>query len=480
MLLMIGGPALGQECFVIRVIDEATGRGVPLVELRTVNEVSYWTDNGGVVALDDPELMGQRVFFHVGSHGYEFAADGFGYRGTALDVTPGGTATLQLKRLNLAERLYRITGAGLYRDTLLAGLAAPLAQPLLNAQVMGSDSVLNALYRGRLYWFWGDTNRPGYPLGNFHVPGATSRLPGDGGLDPSVGVDLKYFVGPNGFAKETCRMPGEGPTWITGLTVLPDPDGRERMFAAYAKIRPPLDTYQRGIVEWNDDAQVFEKRLEFPVDAPAAPHGHPFELDGYVYFGDPYPTTRVLADPGHLLDLGAYECFTCLVDEAVQRDATGAVAWSWRKDAQPLTQEAEAKLVQAGHLRPEEARFQLHDAGGAPVLAHRGSVGWNDYRKRWVMIATQQFGTSVLGEVWYAEADALTGPWTLARKVVTHDRYSFYNPKQHPYFAQLGGRLIYFEGTYTRTFSGNEHATPRYDYNQIMYRLDLESFAREP
>ncbi len=36
-----------------------------------------------------------------------------------------------------------------------------------------------------------------------------------------------------------------------------------------------------------------------------------------------------------------------------------------------------------------------------------------------------------------------------------------------------GGRLIYFEGTYTQTFSGNPVATPRYDYNQIMYRLDL-------
>ena len=33
--------------------------------------------------------------------------------------------------------------------------------------------------------------------------------------------------------------------------------------------------------------------------------------------------------------------------------------------------------------------------------------------------------------------------------------------------------MIYFEGTYTREFSGNPVATPRYDYNQLMYRLDL-------
>jgi hypothetical protein len=43
----------------------------------------------------------------------------------------------------------------------------------------------------------------------------------------------------------------------------------------------------------------------------------------------------------------------------------------------------------------------------------------------------------------------------------------------HPFFDQEGGRIIYFEGTYASTFSGNTNPTPRYDYNQIMYRLDL-------
>ena len=36
-----------------------------------------------------------------------------------------------------------------------------------------------------------------------------------------------------------------------------------------------------------------------------------------------------------------------------------------------------------------------------------------------------------------------------------------------------GGRFLYFEGTYTKMFSGTSQGTPRYDYNQIMYRLDL-------
>ena len=79
----------------------------------------------------------------------------------------------------------------------------------------------------------------------------------------------------------------------------------------------------------------------------------------------------------------------------------------------------------------------------------------------------------MLGEVYLAEAAALEGPWVRAKKILTHDRYSFYNPKHHPFMVEEGGRFIYFEGTYSNTFSGNEHPTPRYDYNQVLYRLDL-------
>ncbi len=87
-------------------------------------------------------------------------------------------------------------------------------------------------------------------------------------------------------------------------------------------------------------------------------------------------------------------------------------------------------------------------------------------------VFTQHFGSSLLGEIWYSEADAPEGPWRKATKIVTHDKYSFYNPKQHPYFS--AGRFLFFEGTYNHTFSGNTDQTPRYDYNQIMYRLDLD------
>jgi hypothetical protein len=113
-----------------------------------------------------------------------------------------------------------------------------------------------------------------------------------------------------------------------------------------------------------------------------------------------------------------------------------------------------------------------------PVQLHRSSVYWNDYRQSWVMIGVQAAGDSFLGEVWFSEAPTPEGPWENAIKVATHNRgstsdYSFYNPTSHPFFDQANGRFIYFEGTYADTFSGNSNPTPLYDYNQVMYRLDL-------
>ena len=490
-LLLAAAPELDVEFkpFVIEVIDDQTGRGVPLVELKTVDGERYYTDSGGVVAFSEPGLMDQKVFFHVSSHGYEFAKDGFGFRGKALDVTPGGNATLKIKRQSIAERLYRVTGAKQYRDTLLAGREAPIEQPLLNGQVFGSDSVVNGVYNGRIYWFWGDTTRPAYPLGNFHVPGAVSRLPANGGLDPERGVNLDYFVDDKGFAKAMAKMPGEGPTWLTGLAVLKDRQGKERLLASYMKVKGFLNVYRRGLAEFNDDEQQFDSLVEFEPDSPLYPLGHTFlhKTDGveYVYFANPYPLIRVRATAEDYRNLSAYEGFTCLKPGAwlaekkaeaalLDRGDDGKLRYAWKKDTAVVGPAEQRRLVKAGLLRDDEAWLKLTDAEtGKPVYGHSGSVNWNAFRKRWIMIALESGGTSPLGEIWYSEAEAPEGPWTRARKIVTHNKYSFYNPKHHPMFDKDGGRYIFFEGTYTHTFSGNPDQTPRYDYNQIMYKLDL-------
>ncbi len=474
--------------FRIQVVEAGTGRGVPLVELKTVNQIRYYTDSNGIVAFDEPGLLNQKVYFSITSHGYEADKDGFGYRGAAFQITEGGSAQVVIRRINIARRLYRVTGEGIYRDSALTGDKSPLREPLLNGQVFGQDSVVNAIFQGKIYWFWGDTNRPDYPLGNFHVPGAVSALPSRGGLAPQFGVDLSYFVDDKGFALPTAPIAGDGPTWISGLTVLDDPSGRERMFAFYAKIRKMLEVYERGLAEFNPENKRFEKVIKFPDPTTFAgehPDGHSFlhEDNGinYIYYANPYPLLRIPADPDRLKDPTACEAYTCLapgtrlLQQQVDRGAEGRLHYGWKTNTQLVRQDQQAKLIASRRITAEESLLNLRDIdSGKTVQAHGGSVYWNDYRKRWVMITVESYGsTSALGEVWYALADTPLGPWIYAKKIVTHDRYSFYNPKQHPMLDQDLGRIIFFEGTYTTTFSGNSNPTPRYDYNQIMYQLDL-------
>ena len=416
-LLTLATPVLAGQPFAIEVVDSRTGRGVPLVELRTVNEIRYVTDSRGIVAFDEPGLMGRKVFFSVSGHGYEFPKDGFGFRGKALDVVAGGRGRVEVNRINIAERLYRVIGAGIYRDSVLVGDRVPIREPILDAQVLGSDSVLNAVFRGRVHWFWGDTNRPGYPLGNFHSPTATSKLPGDGGLDIEVGVDLDYAVDADGFAAPSAPLPGEGPTWLDGLTVLKDSSGNERLFAAFAKIKPPMDTYERGLAEFNPETRKFARVASIPLDAPAHPTGHPFHhrTDGvdYVYFADPYPLVRVRADVDDLTHPERFEAFTCLLPGStvdrpeVDRAPDGSPRYAWRRGARAVDAQGQAKLLKAGAIREADALLQLQDVDtGRKVVAHRGSTYWNDYRGRWVMIAVEIGGSSsFLGEVWLAEAD---------------------------------------------------------------------------
>ena len=484
--------------FAIHVIDDVTGRGVPLVELKTTANVVYVSDSNGVVAFDEPGLMNQKVWFAASSHGYELPKDGFGLRGRALEVTPGGSATIKIKRINIAQRIYRVTGAGIYCDSVLVrrgspdpaekptlGLpAVPIDQPLLNGKVVGSDSVQTAIYGGKLRWFWGDTLRPAHPLGLFHVPGAVSELPERGGLPADKGVNLKYFVGDDGFARATCQMPGDGLTWIQSVTTVTDAGGKEALLGFYMKVRAPLSVYRHGICRWNDKNESFEHAVDVPEQSPIVPLGHTFiykdDKTKYVYFGDPFPVARVPATAEQFLDLSQYEAFTCLTpgsrvgEHKIERDADGRLVWGWKKNTSPVDAMSEPGFVNVGLLKPEECRFRTVDAEGQHVVAHRGSMNWNDYRKKWIAIFTEYFGTSMIGEIWYAEAESPTGPWTKAVKIVTHDNYSFYNPLHHRYFDADGGRVIYFEGTYTHTFSGNDYQTPRYDYNQVMYKLELD------
>jgi hypothetical protein len=481
-----------------RVIDAETGQGVPLVELETVNGLIFVTDNAGRVAFHEPGLMNRPVFFTVRSHGYEVAKDGFGFAGVKVTPRIGIPSEIKLKRVNTAERLCRLTGEGLYRDSVLLGYKPPAPEFLNPGRVGGQDSIQATIHRNRVYCFWGDTQRMDYPLGLFRMAGATFSvpIPGTEQFDPSNGIPYKYFVDENGFARAMMPLPErpEGVIWVGAVFTAPDDQGEERLIGHYSRRKGLHGEYEQGIALFNDDHAIFESIKQLPLDETwRRPSGHPIHYQEggrqWLLFGSPTPNVRVPAMLQAVLDPNAYEAFTCVGPsgdsgaEQPDLDDVGAPQWRWQKELPPVTSSIEQKWITTGRLAPEHARFCPTDASNreSRIVLHSGTVRWNEFRKAWVLIAGQIDGkASFLGEVWYAEAVHPTGPFQKAVKIATHDRQTFYNVCHHGFLDSDGGRTIHFEGTYTNDFSGNPIKTPRYNYNQVLYRLDLTSPMLEP
>jgi hypothetical protein len=460
-----------RQCMAIRVFDRASGRGVPIVDLAAFGEHA-WSDSQGMIAYCNPDHVGQSVTFDFASHGYALAAGG---TKVTLATAAGGSASVALERSLPAERLYRITGAGIYRDSVVLGLRTPLANPTLVSQVAGSDTGSTAIYKGRLFWLWQDTNRVSYWLGNFKGTAATTALPGPGGgLSPDVGADLRYFQGSDGFAAPMCPGCEGGPAWMAGIVSVPDDVGAETLFAGYAIVDGSGAAKETGLARFDDAAGSFQRVLtDFGTRANfTRPDGHAAKFGrgagAYVHYFD---RLRIPATARAFLNPAAYEELTPFGPAGtLMRAADGTPDYQWRAGGRHADSAA-LKAAGVGTEQDLDGHVVASDTGQALSLVGN-SFAWNAHRGRFVRVAQQLGGsTSLLGELWHAEADTPMGPWVHAAKIVTHDGYTFYNAFHHPEFDR--GRYLYLEGTYTSTYT-NATPTPRYDYNQVMYRLDLD------
>jgi hypothetical protein len=458
--------AAPKDFFAIRVVDDATGRGVPLAYLRSVYKQTYVTDSAGYIAFNEPGLMdGRDVWVSVKSYGYEDPTGAFGIRGVALKPKAGGTQEIRLKRTQIDERLYRMNGYGIYRDSVLLGKPTPIKEPLLNAQVTGSDTVQCAVYKGRLFWNWQDTDRVGFELGNFSMTGATTELPPK--IDPEKGLSFTYFAPkPGEFARPMAQVPQEGnhPIWADGLTVVPDKDGRERMICRYIAANKDFSPAQSGLLVYDDDKQVFLPLAKFSGprnggDTPG-PGGHAVYVRDngvrYVYYGN---NVRVKADFESAIDPAAYESFTCLNADGKADRKDGKLVWQWRKNAKPVNFHNANELVKKSVISADESPYQLKDVEtGKSLETVSAGIAWNDYTQSWVNVFGQRGGDTLVGEIWVSTAASPEGPWIAARKIATHamekNNNDFYNPVQHYELNQEGGRYVYFSGTFVNTFSG--------------------------
>jgi hypothetical protein len=445
MLSSWSGTAHSLEPCRIELVEKGSGWPVPLVELRTTHQVRLVSDNAGVIACDLPELMGRETWFTIFGHGYDVPSDGFGQRGVRLTPQPGQTLRVELMRHTIAKRLGRLTGGGLFAESQKTGRELDWRE----SGILGSDSVQNAVHRGKLFWAWGDTIVPGYPLGIFDMTSATTAVQPLASFEPPLRLKLEYFTDAKGAPRGVAKMPGEGPTWVSAYVSLPDKTGTPRLVGTYIKVRQNMEAHTSGLCVWNDESSSFEQlrvlwtKSDAAPKQPPAPDGQPaFWKDAaskdWVFFGNPFPTMRCPA-----------------TFEAWQDSSTWEV------------------------LKPQASLASASD--GKPVKPHTGSIAWNGFRKRWITVFMESFGKpSAFGELWYAEADAPTGPWGAAVKILSHENYTFYNPRLHPEFTPAGSPILLFEGTYTAEFADRPPPTPRYNYNQMLYRLDLDDPALAP
>jgi hypothetical protein len=359
----------------IEVADKDCGWPVPLVELQTLHGVRFVTDNAGLIAFDLPELMGKETWFEVKGQGYQIKKDGFGYAGIRFTPLPGQVHRVEVERTIIARRLGRLTGGGLFGESQKLGAE----QTWQESGLLGSDSVQNAVYHGKLFWFWGDTTLPRYPLGIFDSTGATTSPLPLASFEPPLRLTLEYFRDKQGAPRGLAKMPGEGPTWLSACVSLPDAQGREHLVATYAKDQGFVHIYRQGLAVWDDATESFKLLRLLWEESATAPHplpvpdGHAVKYTdsagkSWVLFCNPFPMVRCPA---------TFE------------------AWQDPHSWEPL---APQKTLRAAGT-------------GEKVRAQSGSMAWNSWRKRWVTVFVQDSGKpSTLGEVWYAEARTPTGP----------------------------------------------------------------------
>ena len=130
-----------------------------------------------------------------------------------------------------------------------------------------------------------------------------------------------------------------------------------------------METYQRGLVEFDPRTRSFQKRAEFPIDLAAYagdhPGGHPFvrregDID-YIYYCSPYPLVRVPANPESLADPRTWETFTCLEpgtrfnQEKLDRGSDGRLRYGWKQQTQLISQEQQGKLIKSGRIKEDES-----------------------------------------------------------------------------------------------------------------------------
>lgn len=485
----------------IHFIDSVTGNGIPMIIIQSTYKTRYISDSNGYIAFFEPGLMNLSISFTIeDAAGYHAKVDAWtNLELIQIQTTSGEESIVKLNRTQISERWCRLTGYGIYRDSVLLGKESPSEYSLAQKLVTGLDSMMGTFYNGKYYWFFGDTNRVDRQLGNFFVTGAISNLEDLNFENKSIPLN---YISDDEFVKSLARIePLNQPTWIHDVVVIPsdniihnnkgmrlnhDKSNSETMYATYYK--PETSTLQvsRGILKWNNNLQIFEliTSIQDNVNVWPIDGGHAYKMDEWIYFSNPYPYVRTT----NYEDFTQYETFSPLIEgtkaysnskefllNKFERDQNGRLVWGWKKNTGYLSPSVAKQLYDLHILSDNDIQhWTMKDIQtGKIVWPHAGSITWNKFLNQFIMVYVQIWGEpSLLGEIYFAMSPSLVGSWIQTIKIATHIKQDFYNPRILHEFMSQDQKIIYYLGTYVATFSGNL-PTPYYDYNNQVHRLDL-------
>lgn len=223
---------------------------------------------------------------------------------------------------------------------------------------MNQDTVFSVIFGGKIRWFWGDTGRLSYPLGNFETTGAVSCSPfhsstsqADPCLPVEEGINLQYYTLPLDpkhpdaptFVKPMATLPPMPyPTWIGSLSVVsaadaPPEDNATAMLAYFMKAGPDMNTLRHGVLRWNSANENFTEVVNWSMTAAmsesvggahavTASTGATLTTvtmsgtDWVVFSGRPWPQVRVKATVEDFSNLASYQGWTLLSTGSIMED----------------------------------------------------------------------------------------------------------------------------------------------------------------
>ena len=200
-------------------------------------------------------------------------------------------------------------------------------------------------------------------------------------------------------------MPGKGPTWLTSLIAAAR---RDRPGAAVRVVRQGRTAAQgvRPRAGGLGRRRRSASRRSRDVDdgPPAFPTGHAVR-HGRATSTSPTRSrwSACRQRPRRSPTRRSTRRYTCLKDGptlddpgARPRRRTAVCATPGSRTRRPVGPAEQAKLVKAGKMKPAESPVPpvrpRHGQGGRTPT--RGSVAWNEYRKRWTMLFVEQSAAS--------------------------------------------------------------------------------------